>query len=94
MSYDLIISGGTVIDGSGGPARRANAEAVLLAQTWGLVDEALRSEDLALAWRGFETARAACMKCHQAEHVAWMNDQPMFERRAPPHPEEAPGKAR
>ncbi|MFT5041048.1 MAG: mono/diheme cytochrome c family protein, partial [Hyphomicrobiaceae bacterium] len=30
------------------------------------------------AWKGFETARASCISCHQAEAVAHINDQPMF----------------
>ena len=60
------------------PARRANADALLLSGTWDSVNEALESGDPATAWKGFETARAACMKCHEAEGVSYMNDQPMF----------------
>jgi hypothetical protein len=65
------------------PARRASADAFLLTDTWGSVNEALESGDRATAWRGFEKARASCMKCHEAERVGYMNDQPMFTDRAP-----------
>ncbi len=68
------------------PARRASADAFLLSGTWDSVNEALGSGDLATAWRGFETARASCMKCHEAERVGYMNDQQMFTDLAPiPH---------
>jgi len=68
------------------PARRASADAYLLTGTWDSVNEALGSGDLATAWRGFETARASCMKCHEAERVGYMNDQQMFTDLAPiPH---------
>jgi len=65
------------------PARRASADAFFLTGTWDSVNEALESGDPATAWRGFETARAACMKCHEAEAVGYMNDQPMFTDLAP-----------
>jgi cytochrome c553 len=65
------------------PARRASADAFLLTGTWDSVNEALESGDRATAWRGFEKARASCMKCHEAERVGYMNDQPMFTDRAP-----------
>jgi len=65
------------------PARRASADAFLLTDTWGSVNEALESGDRATAWRGFEKARASCMKCHEAERVGYMNDQPMFTDRVP-----------
>ena len=65
------------------PARRASADAFLLAGKWGSVNEALGSSDLATGWKGFETARAACTMCHEAERVGHMNDQPMFTDLAP-----------
>jgi len=68
------------------PARMASADAFLLTGTWDSVNEALGSGDLATAWKGFETARASCMKCHEAEGVGYMNDQPMFTDLVPiPH---------
>ncbi len=65
------------------PARRASAEAFLLSGTWDAVNEALASGDSVTAWRGFERARASCMRCHEAEGVGYMNAQPMFTDLAP-----------
>ena len=60
------------------PARRASADTFLLGATWDSVNAALQSGELTNAWKGFETARTACMKCHDAENVGYMNDQAMF----------------
>jgi cytochrome c553 len=60
------------------PARKANADAIFLNGTWDAANEAFRSGDRKAAWRGFGRARASCMKCHEAERVGYMNDQPMF----------------
>lgn len=65
------------------PARRANAEQFLLNDTWQEVDADLRSGEPARAWRGFKRAKAACAACHQAEDVAYMNNQPVFDLAAP-----------
>ena len=65
------------------PARRASADAFFLTGTWDSVNEALAGGDPATAWRGFETARASCLRCHEAEGVGYMNDQPMFTNLAP-----------
>jgi len=65
------------------PARRASADALFLTGTWDSVNAALDSGDSATAWRGFEKARASCMKCHEAEGVGYMNDQPMFTELTP-----------
>jgi len=68
------------------PARRASADRFLLTGTWASVNEALASGDPATGWKGFEAARTSCMKCHEAEGVGYMNNQPMFNQRAPvPH---------
>lgn len=60
------------------PARRANAEAMFLKRVWPNVKDAFESGNQTTAWKGFETARASCISCHQAEAVAYINDQPMF----------------
>lgn len=65
------------------PARRANAEAMFLSPVWADVDADLRSGDRTRAWRGFERAKTACQGCHQAEQVAYMNDQSVFDLSAP-----------
>ncbi|WP_271271030.1 hypothetical protein [Aliamphritea hakodatensis] len=62
------------------PGRRANAEAILLNRTWSEVRDALATEDPAIVKAGFQKAKNACMACHAAERVAYMNDQPLFMR--------------
>ena len=68
------------------PARKASADEFLLGATWDTVNAAFQSGELAAAWSGFETARIACMKCHVAERVGYMNDQPMFTELTPGPP--------
>ncbi|WP_299946172.1 hypothetical protein [uncultured Microbulbifer sp.] len=65
------------------PARKANADAILLGSTWETVDRDFQSKDPARAWTGFARARAACLACHVAESVPFMNNQPVFELYAP-----------
>ncbi len=66
------------------PARKANSDALFLDRTWAEVDVALKSRDGAKAWAGFEVARKACMSCHDAEKVPFMNNQPMLRDLAAP----------
>jgi hypothetical protein len=66
------------------PARQPNADAQFLDRVWPAVDEELASADSTRAWAGFESARAACMACHVAEGVPFMNDQAMFQTLLPP----------
>lgn len=68
------------------PARRASAEALFLGDTYNSVYASLASGDQITGWKGFGTARSACMKCHEAEGVGYMNDQAMFTELTPaPH---------
>jgi hypothetical protein len=60
------------------PGRQPNADAIFLDQVWPAVDEAFASGDATRAWAGFDAARNACMSCHVAEAVPFMNDQPLF----------------
>jgi hypothetical protein len=60
------------------PARRASADEFFLLGKWQSINDALGSGVPATAWKGFVAARDACMKCHEAEGVGYMNDQPMF----------------
>lgn len=60
------------------PKRQANADAIFLDQTWGEVQQAFESGDPAAAWEAFDLGRAACMSCHLAEDVGYMNDQSLF----------------
>lgn len=66
------------------PKRAANAKALLLDPVWADVDAALKSNDTGKAWAAFDRAKAACMACHVAEKVEFMNDQPVFDLGSPP----------
>lgn len=59
------------------PGRAASAQQEFLG-LYTPVLEALRSGERVRAEAAFQQARAACMSCHVAERVAFMNDQPMF----------------
>ena len=64
------------------PARAANAEALFLKGPWGAVSDALTAKDKVKAREQFLMARSACLACHVAEKVPFMNDQPRFRRTA------------
>lgn len=64
------------------PRRQANADKEFVQRVYEPVLAALRSRDAARARAAFGEARAACMACHEAERVAFMNDQPLFRRTA------------
>src|SRR3990167_6708019 len=65
------------------PARGANAELFLLGGPWAEIHADLRSGERKRAWAGFDRARAACQACHEAEGVAYMNDQSIFDLAGP-----------
>lgn len=60
------------------PARRANSERLFLDTAWPELQGALEDGDSVAARQSFDQARAACMACHAAEQVPFMNDQPLF----------------
>jgi hypothetical protein len=60
------------------PARKANSEVLFLAKTHGDTAQALKSKDPTKAWEGFAQGRQACLGCHDAEKVGYMNNQPIF----------------
>ena len=60
------------------PARQANADALFLDSIWGQYLETLESGDGEAIREQFGEARGACLACHVAEDVPFMNDQPMF----------------
>ncbi|QOC22217.1 hypothetical protein IC757_14535 [Wenzhouxiangella sp. AB-CW3] len=60
------------------PARQANADALFLDGIWKNYLETLESGDGEAIRKQFGQARDACMACHVAEDVPFMNDQPMF----------------
>ncbi|MDQ2076008.1 hypothetical protein [Marinimicrobium sp. ABcell2] len=65
------------------PGRQANSDALFLDAVWSDVDSAVASEDSERAWAGFTSAKDACMACHVAEDVSFMNNQPLFDLAAP-----------
>ncbi|MCH8544939.1 MAG: hypothetical protein LAT61_15355 [Alcanivorax sp.] len=70
------------------PARQANADALFLDGAWGELASALETAkesakenengNGAEVRDAFMVARSACMACHVAEDVPFMNDQKMF----------------
>lgn len=65
------------------PGRKASADAFFFDSVWGEVKQDFESGDPDRAWRGFEKGREACMACHVAESMPFLNDQAMFDRRTP-----------
>lgn len=65
------------------PGRKASMDTYFLDSVWGEVKQDFESGDIERAWRGFEKGRTACMACHVAEAMPFLNDQAMFDRRTP-----------
>lgn len=65
------------------PARGESARNLFLGDPWSEVRAGLISADRKKAWDAFDTARAACQSCHQAEKVGFMNQQAVFELSRP-----------
>lgn len=63
------------------PARQPNADQLFLDTAWPVLQQALEDDDGEAARRAFNQARTACMACHVAERVPFMNDQPLFRDR-------------
>ncbi|TWX71679.1 hypothetical protein ESZ36_00115 [Colwellia demingiae] len=63
------------------PARRKSADLFLLNQTWKEVFDNIMSKDKSIAWKGFDKATVACLSCHAAEGVSFVNNQPLFRLR-------------
>lgn len=66
------------------PARKANADLMLLGTHWATVREGIASREKDRAWKAFDLARTACMSCHVAEKVGYFNDQSLFVDLTPP----------
>lgn len=64
------------------PNRTPNGEAIFLNNEWRLLDEALRAGDAVAARKTFVAERQACIACHVAEGMAFLNDTPMFRNTA------------
>jgi hypothetical protein len=64
------------------PSREANSVDLFLNDSWTSASEAFASKEKDKARDGFLSARSACLACHLAEKVPYMNDQPKFRRTA------------
>jgi hypothetical protein len=62
------------------PKRQPNSDAMFVKNVYDPILAAIKSKDAKKAWEGFELGRAACMSCHEAEQVGFMNNQPLFRR--------------
>jgi hypothetical protein len=60
------------------PNRTPNAEALFLDDTWERLEEAIQSTQADVIRAAFLTERAACMACHVAENMEFLNDTPIF----------------
>lgn len=61
------------------PGRQANADAMFLDTVWQPTRDAIADGKRKNYKKHFNRAREACMACHVAEEVPFMNDQSMFE---------------
>ncbi len=66
------------------PKRQANADTIFLQKLFEPVLADIKSGDAAKAWAAFAQVRSGCMACHEAEKVAFMNNQPLFRRTEKP----------
>lgn len=64
------------------PARADNANKLFLDSAWSEFKQQLDSNDSKAIQQSFQQARSACMACHAAEKVPFMNDQPLFRQTA------------
>jgi hypothetical protein len=60
------------------PGRRPNAEKEFLSIVYQPALDTFKSRDAAKSWEAFSAVRKACMSCHEAERLTFMNNQPMF----------------
>lgn len=64
------------------PNRTPNAEAMFLNNEWRLLEGALKARDAAAARKTFVAERQACIACHVAEGMAFLNETPIFRNTA------------
>jgi hypothetical protein len=60
------------------PNRTPNAEDMFLTTIWARLEEALEGGDAEGARAEFLAQRGACIACHVAEDMAFLNDTPIF----------------
>lgn len=66
------------------PGKTSNAQAFLLASNFDDIHAKIDARTPQSAWEGFNRAKLACQACHQAESVAFVNQQPLFDLSPPP----------
>ena len=66
------------------PKRQQNSDAMFVKNIWDDVNKDFLSKDPKKAWDAFALTRQACMSCHEAEKVTFMNNMPLFRRTATP----------
>lgn len=66
------------------PKRQPNSDAMFIKNVYDPILASFKTKDANKAWEGFDLGRNACMACHVAEEVGFMNDQPLFRRTAFP----------
>ncbi|MGC1524354.1 MAG: hypothetical protein WA803_22635 [Steroidobacteraceae bacterium] len=66
------------------PGKVSNARAFLLASNSDDIHAKIDARTPQSAWEGFNRAKVACQACHQAENVAFVNQQPLFDLAPPP----------
>lgn len=60
------------------PLRQPNSQAMFVDNVFQPTLAAFRAGNPVKAWEAFQTARAVCMACHEAERVTFMNNQTLF----------------
>ena len=60
------------------PKRAPNAKAMFLETIWPKLDTSINSQEYKRIEENFMIARQACMNCHIAEKVGYMNNQSLF----------------
>jgi hypothetical protein len=60
------------------PNRTPNAEALFLTNEWRLLDDALKAGEAGAVRKAFLAERQACIVCHVAEGMAFLNETPIF----------------
>ena len=60
------------------PLRQPNSQAMFVDSVFQPTLAAFRAGNPEKAWEAFQTARAVCMACHEAERVTYMNNQALF----------------
>jgi hypothetical protein len=64
------------------PNRTPNAESMFLNKEWALLSEALKAGNGSDARKIFLAERQACVACHVAEGMAFLNETPIFRKTA------------